>query len=141
VDADLLSAVAFMALLLTGAVILGLLLAEALGRRHDSLRRRRGRAEDRALALLREWLSPAQVAQFKSYRHFDVIGSTSGRRYRIRPEPQMNVDELDASGARVAVWCFLPEGHLPIADIMLAQKIALETDERAALAVAHGRAG
>jgi hypothetical protein len=140
VDADLLIAVAFTALLLTGAVILGLLLAECLGRRHDRVRRRRRRADDKARALLRDWLTPAQVAQFESYGHFDVIGSASGKRYRIRPEPQMNVDELDPAGLRVAVWCFMPEGYLPVGDIMLAQKIALETDERAALAVAHGRA-
>ena len=34
-------------------------------------------------------------------------------------------------------YCFVPEGTLPIGDVMLAQKIALETDERAALAVAN----
>ena len=46
----------------------------------------------------------------------------------------MNVDELDQHGVRIAAWCFGPEGELPIGDVMLAQKIALENDERAALA-------
>jgi hypothetical protein len=49
----------------------------------------------------------------------------------------MNIEELDERGSRVAVWCFLPEGRLALGDIMLAQKIALETNERAALAVAN----
>ena len=34
-------------------------------------------------------------------------------------------------------WCFVPEGNLVPGDVMLAQKIALETDERGALAVAR----
>ena len=140
IDADLLLAIAFTALLLTGAVVAGVAMAEALGRRHDRARRRRGRADDKARVLLEQWLSPAQAAQLESFRYFEVTGSASGKRYRIRPEPQMNIDELDASGARVAVWCFMPEGHLPVGDIMLAQKIALETDEPAAIAIAHGRA-
>ncbi len=34
-------------------------------------------------------------------------------------------------------WCFAPKGYLVAGDVMLAQKIALETDERGALAVAN----
>ena len=49
----------------------------------------------------------------------------------------MNVDELDQYGVRSAAWCFGPEGELPIGDVMLAQKIALENDEMAALALAN----
>jgi hypothetical protein len=41
----------------------------------------------------------------------------------------VNVDELDSVGNRVCEWCFLPEGKLAAGDIMLAQKIALETFE------------
>jgi hypothetical protein len=48
----------------------------------------------------------------------------------------MNIEELDEGGARVAVWCVHPEGTLALGDITLAQKIALETNERAALAIA-----
>ena len=49
----------------------------------------------------------------------------------------MNIDELDSGNKPTAVWCFLPQGRLPIGDIMLAQKIALESDEHNALAIAH----
>jgi hypothetical protein len=48
----------------------------------------------------------------------------------------MNVDELNEQGMRTA-WCFGPEGELPIGDVMLAQKIALENDEQATLALAN----
>jgi hypothetical protein len=34
-------------------------------------------------------------------------------------------------------WCFVPRGQLVPGDVMLAQKIALETNETAALAVAN----
>lgn len=33
-------------------------------------------------------------------------------------------------------WCFLPERALAVGDVMLAQKIALETDQAAVLAIA-----
>jgi hypothetical protein len=94
-------------------------------------------AEDRALVLLKQWLSPAQLAQYQKCVHFEVTGCHSSKRYRIRQTHQMNVDELDENGARTVSWCFGPEGELPIGDVMLAQKIALETDELAALAVAN----
>ena len=66
-----------------------------------------------------------------------MTGCHSGKRYRICRGRQMNVHELDQNGVQIAVWCFGPEGCLPVSDIMLAQKIALETDEHAALAVAN----
>jgi hypothetical protein len=97
---------------------------------------RRSPAERRASDLLVEWLSPAQRAQYEIARCFEVKGSHSGKRYRIRSARQMNVDELDDRGRRIAVWCFLPEKYVPLADVMLAQKIALENDEPAAMAIA-----
>jgi hypothetical protein len=94
-------------------------------------------AEQKGLALLRLWLSPEQAEQFSCYRYFDVIGSDTGSRYRIRPGRMMNVDQLDSAGNKVCAWCFLPEGRLVAGDCMLAQKIALETFERKALAIAN----
>jgi hypothetical protein len=94
-------------------------------------------AEEKASALLKHWLSPVQVAQYEKYGYFEVTGGNSGKHYRIRPKRQMNVEELDQHGVRIAAWCFGPEGELPIGDFMLAQKIALENNEQAALAVAN----
>jgi hypothetical protein len=93
--------------------------------------------EQKAVALLQPWLSPEQAEQYSSHRYFEVIGSDTGKRYRIRHGRMMNVDELDSVGNRVCEWCFLPEGQLAAGDVMLAQKIALETFESQALAVAN----
>jgi hypothetical protein len=49
----------------------------------------------------------------------------------------MNIEELANDGGKVAFWCFGPAWYLPLGDVMLAQKLALETDEQAALAVAN----
>src|SRR6185295_5088687 len=65
--------------------------------------RRRARFESRAvrgITLLREWLSQQQRQQL----------------------------ELDGDGRPRMGWCFIPEGNLVPGDVMLAQKIALETD-------------
>jgi hypothetical protein len=48
----------------------------------------------------------------------------------------MNVVELDHAGDSRLGWCFVPEGCLVAGDVLLAQKIALETNESGALAVA-----
>jgi hypothetical protein len=68
--------------------------------------------------------------------YFDVIGCDSGRRYRIRNGISMNIHEIDATGRVLGGWCFVPGNDLVPGDVMLAQKIALETDEGGALAVA-----
>jgi hypothetical protein len=49
----------------------------------------------------------------------------------------MNVHQLDDSGKTAAQWCFGPEGMLAVGDVLLAQKIALETMERRALSLAN----
>ena len=91
----------------------------------------------RGLELLSDWLSPEQLKSFKRHSHFDVVGSDSGTVYRIYHGKQMNIVELDHTDQPVFRWCFGPEGCLVAGDVMLAQKIALETDERGALAVAN----
>jgi hypothetical protein len=94
-------------------------------------------SEIRGINLLKEWLSPKQLAQYESYRYFDVIGRQSGKRYRIRYGTAMNICEMDSRGRIAAGWCFVPYDTLVAGDVMLAQKIALETDEWSALAVAR----
>lgn len=92
--------------------------------------------EARGQKLLKEWLSPAQLTQLAANGYFDVIGCDSGKRYRIRHGTAMNIHEIDRAGRPQVGWCFVPKGNLVAGDVMLAQKIALENDERAALAVA-----
>ena len=95
-------------------------------------------ASNKALALLKRWLSPEQRRELEKRGSFDVVGCHTGRRYRIHPGKLNNVRILQ-DNVEVAALCFAPTdaGFLPEADIMLAQKIALETNEKAALKVAH----
>lgn len=92
--------------------------------------------EARGLRLLRDWLSPRQREQFDAEGYFDVIGCDTGKRYRIYYGATTNVHELDAANRLKMGWCFVPHGSLVAGDVMLAQKIALETFENNALAVA-----
>lgn len=92
--------------------------------------------EARAVRLLKEWLSAQQLAQFNANRYFDVIGYHTAKRYRIRYGTAGNIYELDCAGRPQSVLCFVPNSSLVAGDVMLAQKIALETDEWSALAVA-----
>jgi hypothetical protein len=93
--------------------------------------------EGRSLRLLRHWLSPAQRAQFAEKGYFEVVGGDTGNRYRIYAGAATNVCEIDEKGHPKLGRCFRPVGELPIGDVMLSQKIALESCERAALAVAR----
>jgi hypothetical protein len=63
--------------------------------------------------------------------------SDSRKRYRIHAGASANVCELDEGGRLKAGLCFMPTGALPIGDVMLAQKIALETCESEVRAVAR----
>jgi len=90
----------------------------------------------RGLRLLKERLSPGQLAQFEAHKYFDVTGCHSGKRCRLRYGTGMNICELDQADRPRAGWCFVPKDSLVSGDVMLAQKIALETDELAAMAAA-----
>ncbi len=95
-------------------------------RKVQTLRERYEAIKDtRGVALLREWLSPMQRAQFDASKSFDVVGCDSGRRYRILYGKVTNVHEIDDAEQPVMGWCFVPSEHLVAGDVMLAQKIAL----------------
>ncbi len=93
--------------------------------------------EGRSLQLLREWLSPVQRAQLAKLGYFEVVGGETGKQYRIYPGIMSNVCELDDTGRPRFGLCFRTLGELPIGDIMLAQKIALESCESSVLTVAR----
>jgi hypothetical protein len=87
---------------------------------------------------MRDWLSPGQREQFDKSGYFEVFGCATRKRYRIyhvRVAP--NVYEVDDMRSLKVGICFLPTGRLVSGDVMLAQKIALETDEHSAIAVAN----
>jgi hypothetical protein len=94
-------------------------------------------AEEQASRLLSDNLSAFQRKQYETRRVFDVTGGVAGSRCRIRRGHQLNVEELDQRGRRLRLLCFMPEGRVPVGDIMLAQKFALELFEIEALNVAN----
>jgi hypothetical protein len=114
-----------------------LIVLAALLHEHRWRPRPRSEAEKRAITLLRSWLTPDQDKQWAARGEFEVIGSDTGTRYRITYRAVMNIHQLDPAGRPVAQWCFAPEGGLAIGDVLLAQKIALETMELEALALAN----
>jgi len=93
--------------------------------------------EARGRRLLRRWLSKEQREQFDALDCFEVIGCHTAKRYRINYGTAANVDEPNEAGRPQMRLCFVPLGQLVPGDVMLAQKIALETDELAAIAVAN----
>ena len=93
--------------------------------------------QERSFRLLESNLTPEQRQQFGRYDHFDVIGGDTGTHYRIRNGRTLNVAQLNASGGCVRLLCFEPRGALPLGDIMLAQKVALELFESEAIGVAN----
>ena len=95
-------------------------------------------AHERGIEFLTQNLSPAQRQKYERHAYFDVIGGETAKRYRIHHGYQMNVEQLDQNGRRTRLLCFLPRGGLPVGDIMLAQKTALELFESDAVRVATG---
>ena len=88
-------------------------------------------------ALLKANLTQEQREQYEGSGYFDVIGGTSGKCYRIWRGFQMNVQLLDNNGKHLHWLCFTPQGHLPVSDVVLAQKIALEVFEEGVIRIAN----
>lgn len=86
-------------------------------------------ANARARDLLERHLSPAQLESFRALGTFDVRAA-SGHRYRIEQGRTVNVTRDDG-----ASFCAVARG-VPLCDHLLAQKMMLEADEEAFLAVA-----
>ncbi len=101
-------------------------------------------AHDRSIALLKEWLTPAQREQYERDGTFEVVGGTTGKRYRINRPGPYNIAELDNPIGLAASICIEPkrvfgQPQLPDGDVMLLQKIALEENEAETLRVANRR--
>jgi hypothetical protein len=92
-----------------------------------------GGNEERSLELLNSWLSPQQQADYRETGSFCVTGSKGGR-YRIKDGYANNVytDKHVFCAGPLCDGPLLPKG-----DILLAQKIMLEHNERAFLKVAR----
>lgn len=108
--------------------------------RYEEARRktaeRRAAVERQATTLLLSYLSPEQSAQYRQSNSFDVVGSLGGN-YRVSYGRAENISRRTDG----ATLCCGPRSddqgeRLPIPDVMLAQYLALITDEAAFLRVA-----
>jgi hypothetical protein len=120
------------------ALITGLIIAATIDPRLPNRELRR-LAEEKGLSLLRSWLTRQQDEQWSRDNAFDVVGCDTGTRYRITDSTSMNIIELDKDGHSVRRWCFTPVGSVVKGDVLLAQKIALETMENRARGVANNQ--
>ena len=93
-------------------------------------------AEAKGLQLLLDNLTQEQRVQYQAFGFFDVVGSKTGKRYRIHHGTSRNVIELERGSSLGAGRCFMPKGELVAGDCMLAQKIALENCEEEVLQIA-----
>lgn len=114
--------------------------AEARRAHTERFDRMRG-AADRAVRMLRRFLTAEQLAQYAQSKYFFVRGSLGGR-YRIDYGAHGNVKRVDEQGAVLESLCVQPAG-VPDGDAMLAQKLLLETNEQyvrdvANINVVHG---
>lgn len=94
---------------------------------------------ERADALLRSLLTPAQREQLDRDGHFDVTAQ-GGRRYRLsKYSRSYNVSRLDLRGRVVERLCAYPKNSyaLPMADQLIAQMLMLKSDEKAFLRIAN----
>jgi hypothetical protein len=57
---------------------------------------------------LRQWLSPEQVTQYEARGAFEVVGSKTGKRYRIEGRRQQNVCESTGRAAVSAACASCP---------------------------------
>jgi hypothetical protein len=90
-------------------------------------------ARDRGWQLLRDNLTAPQREQLDRHGWFVVQGSEGGHYVLTQLETFSVFDLRDPRAA----LCFMPRGFLVAGDVMLAQKIALETDEFAARTIAN----
>lgn len=90
----------------------------------------------RARQLLKANLSLEQTRQLEERGWFEVHGS-KGTRYQVWQGQVRNVLQCDDSGRIIGRFCAHPAEAVPDEDAMLAQKLLLETDEAAFLAIAN----
>lgn len=99
---------------------------------------RRDKAVQRSRDLLRACLGAEQLDQFDRAGWFIVSGRVHD--YRIKHGRTANIELIARDGRYRGRLCFYPEAgrgrELPVYDVMLAQKLVLEGDELAALAIA-----
>ncbi len=101
--------------------------------RYEAERRKKDRAnrvaEARAERLLLSHLTPAQVVEYKTMRRFRVL-LQDGSEFIVEKGYSRNVFRIE-DGKKVQAYCIHPSETMPDGDVMLAQKLMLESDRKA----------
>jgi hypothetical protein len=84
-------------------------------------------ARGKSRALLEEFLDDEQKTELVGAGCFHVQG-LDGYRYQIRVGQAHNVFRVADSGQKLVEYCLVTKGLLPVCDLLLTQKILLETD-------------
>lgn len=117
--------------------------SQRMGLVREEREQRAQEATERARELLRGLLTEEQWQEYDDHETFTVIGS-SGQRFRIDHGTTGNVTTVDSDGYPLVAYCAHPElydqdshRYLPTEDVLVAQALALMTDDAAFLAVAN----
>jgi len=86
---------------------------------------RRAAAQEKAIELLRQSLTERQLAEFEAHEKFHVVGA-DGHTYRIENFGSQNVYRIE-DGKDVTKYCLITNTWVPTYDLMLVQKLLLET--------------
>ena len=108
---------------------------EAMVERQRERQREVQIASERARGLLMSLLNQSQRRQFDARGWFEVVGNATGRTYRIYHGAYGNV-RLVEDDREVGAFCAQPE-CVPVFDVLAAQKLQIECDENAFLAIAN----
>lgn len=96
-------------------------------RRWNEERAQERASSERALTLLKRHLNEAQLQELEAFKGFHVVGA-DGRTYRIHHAAHGNVFSIEG-GVPTVNYCIVAvnEVQIPIYDLMLAQKVLLES--------------
>jgi hypothetical protein len=88
------------------------------------------KAEERAMSLLAELITPQQLQSYRDFQHFDVT-VRSGNSYRIYRGRDSNVYRLTPQGNQDQRYCLTLAGssNMPVTDHVIAQYLTLCGDE------------
>lgn len=106
-----------------------------IGRGKD--RRKAWRAQRKAKALLHQFLTRPQRWDLRASKSFEIVGQDSFT-YRITEGSCNNVHRIEPDGTHLWSLCLVTTGpRIPTYDLMLTQKLLLETDIQRFLKTAH----
>jgi len=109
------------------------------GAGRKKLKRKQRRAQRKARALLHSCLTKEQRWDLRASKSFEVIGQ-DGYAYQVIEGSCNNVRRIEPSGSiRWSLCLVTTEFGLPIYDLMLMQKLLLETDVELFLKTAHAQ--